>query len=54
MENRKIVATEGKILTNGKVYGKIIYLGKNATAESFYEITEEEYKAIKEREEATE
>lgn len=50
MENRKLIANEGKILTNGKVYGRIIYLGKNATAENFYEITEEEYEAIQERE----
>ena len=38
-----LTADEGKILTNGSVYGKYIALGKGDKAENYYEITEEEY-----------
>lgn len=38
-----IEAKDGMILTNGEVYGKIIYLGEGVKKEDFYEITEEEY-----------
>ena len=36
-------ADEGKVLTNGQVYGKIIVLGKGDKAENYHEITDEEY-----------
>lgn len=40
-------ADEGKILTDGSVYGKTIYLAANRTADEFHEITEGEYNEIK-------
>lgn len=40
-------ADDGKILTDGSVYGKTIYLAANRTAAEFHEITEEEYEEIK-------
>lgn len=39
-------ATEGHILTNGEIYGRVIYLAEGADASSFYEITEAEYNEI--------
>lgn len=42
--NRTILtASEGKILTDGVVYGTIIYLAENRSESEFYEITMEEY-----------
>ena len=43
---RKMVATDGFVLTNGETYGKEIYLGKNDTPENWHEITETEYNQI--------
>lgn len=42
----KIEATPGKILTNGEIYGRVIYLGAGLKKEDFREITEEEYERI--------
>lgn len=51
MKTRLIIsADEGKILTNGEVYGKSIFLAEGANIEDFYEITQEEYNAILEEE----
>lgn len=36
-------ADEGKVLTNGVVYGKTILLGSGDVAENYHEITDEEY-----------
>lgn len=41
-----IYADDGKVLTNGEIYGKIIYLAEGADPTTFYEITYEEYATI--------
>lgn len=47
MKTRTIIyADEGKILTNGEIYGKQIYLADGMSSESFHEITEAEYEEI--------
>ena len=47
-----IIAKEGKVLTNGEIYGKMIYLAEGVSPNTFYEITDAEYEAILAREEA--
>ena len=42
----KITADKGKILTNGTVYGREIYLGASQSADSYFEISEAEYETI--------
>ena len=46
MERNVLRASDGMIITNGKVYGKTIYLSTDADASKFYEITKEEYEKI--------
>lgn len=46
MELKVLVASEGMVLTNGEAFGKSITLGKNDSADNWYEITEAEYEAI--------
>lgn len=46
-----LIADEGKILTDGEVYGRTIYLANNRSPEEFHEITEAEYNEIREVEE---
>ena len=41
-----LTADEGKILTDGEVYGKIIALGKGDNPERYHEITVGEYENI--------
>lgn len=54
MKTRKIIyADEGKILTDGKHYGKQIFLAEGVSEYTYHEISEEEYKAILAREEAS-
>lgn len=53
VENQIILkADEGKVLTNGEAFGKVVYLGDNDKPENWHEITEEE--AAKLREEQAE
>lgn len=35
-------ASEGKFLTNGQTFGKIVYLGKNDSADNWREVDETE------------
>lgn len=42
----KLVASEGKILTNGTIYGRVLYLSEFLSEEDFFEITEEQYQQI--------
>lgn len=42
----KLTASDRMVLTNGKAYGKEIYLGVNDKAENWHEITDEEYAEI--------
>lgn len=50
---KNIYADEGKILTNGEIYGKGHLLAVGESETDFYEITEAEYNAIMEAKEAT-
>lgn len=52
IETRIILrADEGNYLTDGEIYGRVIMLGDDRSADEFREITEEEYKEIIEKEE---
>ena len=47
VENQTVLkADEGKMLTNGETFAKVVYLGKNDSSLNWYEITEEEYHQI--------
>lgn len=47
MKTRKILyADEGKVLTDGTIYGTTIHLAEGLNGEDFYEITTEEYSEI--------
>lgn len=50
---RTLNANDGMILTNGEVYGSVIYLAEGVDASAFYEITREEYEARLAAEEPT-
>ena len=51
MKTRIILyADEGKVLTDGEIYGKEIYLADGADANDFSEITDEEYEKIMQEE----
>ena len=43
-------ADEGMTLTNGEAFGKVVYLGKNDSADNWHEITDEEAEALQESE----
>lgn len=54
MKTRMIIyADEGKILTDGKIYGTEIYLADERSSDEFEEITKEEYEKILEAENKT-
>lgn len=47
MKQRVILyADEGKVLTNGEIYGRQIFLAEDTKVEDFYEISNEEYEKI--------
>ena len=47
MKTRLVLyADEGKVLTDGNIYGTEIYLAENVSADSYREITTEEYENI--------
>ena len=47
-----IYADEGKVLTNGEVYGTAIFLAEGESADNYREITEAEYGETRENQEA--
>ena len=49
-----IYADEGKILTDGEIYGTTISLAEGEQAENFYEIDKEEYDKMLEEKEVVE
>ena len=47
MKERKVLyAEEGRVLTDGQTYGKVIFLADGENGYNFYEITDEEYENI--------
>jgi hypothetical protein len=51
MKQRVVLyADQGKVLTNGNIYGKQIFLADGETADKFTEITEEQYEEILQQE----
>ena len=50
MGTRKLIATEGKIYTNGNAYGHTIELGVNDSPDNWREISLEEYDSVIENE----
>ncbi len=38
-----ITADEGKVLTNGEIYGRTIFLGSGDRVSNYHEITQAEY-----------
>ena len=54
MKTRQILyAEDGMVLTDGNVYGKVIYLAEGADATSFREITDDAYAAVLQEQEET-
>ena len=41
-----LIADEGKILTDGVHFGRVVYLAPEKSGEDWHEIPEEEYNAI--------
>ncbi len=42
-------ADEGMTLTNGEAFGKVVYLGRNDSADNWHEITDEEAEKLQEQ-----
>lgn len=52
MKTRTVLyAEDGKVLTNGEIYGKQIFLADGASEDDFREITDAEYQKILEEQE---
>lgn len=50
MKTRIILyADEGKVLTDGEIYGSTVYLSEERNFSEFYEITEKEYNEVLEK-----
>ena len=47
-----LTASEGHVLTDGEHYAKIAYLARGDDGNGWYEITDEEYAAIMEKQNA--
>lgn len=45
---KKLIASEGMVLTDGEVYGKIIYLASSDSEKKYHEITDAEYEEMME------
>lgn len=41
-----LIAEAGKVITNGEVYGTVIYLGAEDDRENYYEIDAAEYEQL--------
>jgi hypothetical protein len=46
MQRVVLHANDGKILTNGEIYGVCIFLAEGVKADEFYEITKDEYEKV--------
>lgn len=47
MKERKVLyAEEGRVLTDGQTYGKVIFLADGENCYNFYEILDEEYQEL--------
>ncbi len=44
-----LYAEEGKVLTDGEIYGRQIFLAEEKNPSEFYEITEKEYNEVLEK-----
>lgn len=42
MRRIKMVATDGMMLTNGEIYGEVVYLGSGDSPDNWQEITREQ------------
>lgn len=49
MVREPLVASDGMVLTNGKIYCKMILLSDSLSPDDFHEITEAEYEGIRKK-----
>ena len=42
IEIRELIASEGKVLTDGTTYAKVVYLAPSAKVEDWWEVDEED------------